>query len=90
MNTTTFDNIPLAEMAERLFMTENELKDLLREQGLMSGNTQSQFARSLKIFEVEPRGYRSRGGLVYSSGFDITVTPKGRQFLMQRYGPDLR
>lgn len=89
MESTREKNITLDEMADYLHMTKDELVDRLRKDGFMSGNTQSRYARHLKIFEVEQCGARFSGGLVHRTGFRILVRPQGRKFLMRQYGPEV-
>ncbi len=90
MDSTRERNITLDEMADLLFMDTDMLVDTLRKDGFMSGNTQTRYARQLKIFEVEQSVARFSGGLIHKTGFLIKVRPQGRKFLMRQYGPDLR
>ena len=89
MERQTERNISLDEMASNLFMTTDELVALLRRDGFMSGNTQSRYARHLKLFEVEQSAARFRGGLYHRTGFEIKVKPQGRKFMMRQYGPNI-
>ena len=89
MESTRERNITLKEMADLLFMDMDTLVDLLRRDGFMSGNTQSHYARQLKIFQVEQSAARFSGGLIHRTGFQIKVRPQGKKFLMRQYGPDM-
>ena len=77
--------LTLDETAGVLGIAPERFREQLTRDGFISGNTQSRYARKLKLFRVEQGAVRPRGGLYHRTKFRIMVMPNGLRLFRQLY-----
>ena len=77
--------LTLNETAGVLGIDPVQFMEKLKRDGFIIGNTQSGYARRLKLFRVEQGAVRPRGGLYHRTGFRVMVMPNGLKLFRKLY-----